>query len=425
MNEQTRMLFAKSACYLWIAMAAVLPFSTALTLLFTYAALTLSALGSSRKAVILVLRHPLVIACVLLWFWLSLSALWSVAPQHELFEGWSKYRKLVFVVPFAVSFLVSGISPLRCFTFFAGVNAILAGLAILIWLIQLKGGGINFGGIFYVGDSSNPTVGRNHITQGAFFLFSAVVALYGASNSHVRSARLAWGLTAILLAVTAVGLQQGRTAYVLYIVLILALSVVFVLQFRIRLALISIILGVSLGGLLWGLSPHTKSRSVQAMDEISKFSNTSESLGSQGIRLSFYRAGIAIASDNFLVGTGVGSFAQSYSLLETEPISLRNSRAQPHSEFILQLCQGGLIGLSLWLFVIFTAIRYCFSQFRESGLSDKVTIGIVCVLYFCAAAFNSFVWDLAEGHLFIILIGVIVVLSITSPRIDLRLSGHR
>ena len=119
--------------------------------------------------------------------------------------------------------------------------------------------------------------------------------------------------------------------------------------------------------------------------------------------------------DRAFAGSGVGSFAELYSRDEAEPEDLRVTRPHPHSEYILQYVQAGAIGLILFLGIaIITMYRgyLCMTSIVvKDGISSNdfinSSIFLVAALYFADGIFNSVVWDLAEGHFFVILISLI------------------
>lgn len=404
---------AHLAVFLWIAMAFVLPFSTALTLLFSYLAVFASLLALDRDTTSRVLKHPISICAIALWGWLTLSVTWSIAPGPELLEGWSKYRKLLFIPLVAATLVRANRDPMSLLKAFALSNSALALIGLLVFFgAESIRPGESFS-YFYIGEASNPTVGRNHITQGAFFVFSAAIAVWASLVATSRTGRLLWGVACLLLLGMAIGVLQGRTAYALFIFGALFATVLIFFLGQKKSALSVLALCFILGSTAWYLGPNTQARSKIAWNEIQSYLSKDGSLGSQTIRLTFYAAGIEVAKAHPISGTGVGSYAELFARNQTAPEELRNSRAQPHSEYILQLVQGGVVGGLLWVLLGYLSIKTALGVSDGSTLRIRVLLCLLVSLYFFGALFNSYLWDLAEGHYLSILLGSLLLFSLT------------
>ncbi len=416
-NRPSHIRVIQFSVFCWSAMAFTLPFSSALTQLFAYLAVFSSLILFSKDGLTRVFREPLVQLTLGLWVLLSLSVFWSIAPLPELTEGWSKYRKLLFAIIFI--FAVSRNPdclwlPLKAF---AASNGIIAFLACLVWL------GVDQwrppdSGIFFVGPASNPTIGRNHITQGAFQVMAASLSIGFALAARSVNVRVGWLSVGVLTLFTSLGLLQGRTGYLLAIVAAAALVLLLISVRRFKVAVLVGFAAFLLFSSIWQLSPNFGPRTIQAIQSIEKYSSGADPNADQGVRLQFYAAGLDIFLESPVLGNGVGSFAEAYSRLPNENADLQRSRAQPHSEYINLMVQGGSLALALFLAIGGLALKQAWGGVDDKAKSPKdFSLAILVTLFWVGSAVNSYIWDLAEGHLLIIILGTVASRSILSKQV--------
>jgi O-antigen ligase len=346
--------------------------------------------------------------------------LWSIAPLPELIEGGSKYRKLLFAIFFLLVMIKSPSSlwlPLKAFSI---SNGLLSVLACALWM------GFDQwrppdNGIFFVGDSSNPTIGRNHISQGAFQVMSACLSLGFACISKSRAARYGWIFVATVTLFSSLGLLQGRTGYLLALVAVV-LAILFLIAMRYFLpALIVAVLGLAVLSASWTFSLNFSKRTAEAIEDVRDYSSETNVNKSQGIRLQFYAAGLEIYKASPIIGHGAGSFAEAYAQLPDQNPDLQLSRAQPHSEYIILMVQGGSVALLLFVSIGFFGIRYSLHKHISHCQSpEAIALAILVGLYWVGAGVNSYLWDLAEGHLFILILGTVVARRMISQGVIQR-----
>ncbi len=409
------------ALWFWGLMLTALPFSTALALLFSALGAVFSLFGLRRAPLVAVVRSPIALCALLLFGWLALSSLWAVAPWEELIEGVWKYRKLIFVVLVATSLVVCRKNPGFLINFFLAGCAIVAfgslasrfGLMEYVLGSPTSTGGWLIGGTpqkswLYIGGPNNPTFGRNHITQGAFLVFAAMFAAGRSWSVFLEPSRkfgqgLLWFSLALFYLVPVFSIQ-GRSGYLLALIGGLYWAAFGIFKLRGLHRFVPLILAVVLLGSLVFFSPNFFERSHQAVDDVLRYSQTGEQT-SQGVRIRFWRAGLELAIARPIAGYGAGGYAQAYSDLGKEPKNLRASRSQPHSEYVILLVQGGVVGAALF----FSLIAYCLvAAYRCREAVDGLGLTCVTLLFSVYAGFNSAIWDLAEGHFFAIYAGLML-----------------
>lgn len=415
-------------------MALCLPFSTALTLIFSTFGVLFGLLGFDWLAFKKVMRSPIAILCIALFAWLALSMLWSIAPRDELIEGISKYRKLLYVPLVAMLLVSTRVKPWFLMNFFAVgclmvcLGSLSSSTGLLEHLIgpQSPGGGWGLGGTpskhwFYIGPPEAPTFGRAYIAQGAFLVISSVYLIGVLIHRFADRTKdaLDLRLVAITLAIATMMLVVlnlgGRTGYLLLVagVMLWVLKLLQEREWRLALGLLLSVLVVIAG--FFGISPKVIDRVQAAITDVELYQE-SEALTSQGLRLRFWEAGIRMGFERPLTGWGIGSYAEVFSRDKRQPIEIANTRPQPHSEYVLQFVQGGGVA-----FLLFTALGFFVAtnifriKFQRVDLAHgaTLTISIAALLLLIDGGFNSIIFDLAEGHALAFLLGSLIAGSLT------------
>lgn len=408
-------------------MAFCLPFSTALTLIFSTFGVLFGIAGLSWEATKKVMSHPISLLCVALFLWLAVTMLWSIAPREEMIEGILKYRKLLLAPFVAILLLAAGARPRFLMTFFAtgciivtlGSMSSWTGMTEYLlgpqshpgqgWIIT----GVDGKNLFYLGPPEKPTFGRSHIAQGAFLAISSLYLISYILRHDMTTACAKKNLlvcSLILLQFLTLLNIGGMTGYVL-------ISIGLVLWLlneawagnnkRISIFVSAILL---LASATYLFSKPANQRINKSIADTQSFIEVGAQT-SEGQRLTFWLSGLKNSSDRPLLGFGVGSFAEVFSRDGAMPRELRESRAQPHSEYILMLVQGGIVALTLFILILLQSLKIYRNNFHRrrtklvsaQGSWEAGTIAILMIVYFVDASFNSVLWDLAEGHTFIIL----------------------
>src|ERR1700726_3470933 len=205
----------------------VVSFSTALTNVF--ASLLLVAFVLAALADRLLLRpmklSPAVLALIL-YGMLILAWSWSVAPQDEVFQAISKYRKLLFL-PIALALVwQDGRLARKGFIAFLGGAAFLTFACYLVWFNWMPADKYNW---WKAGTPDNAFAFKSYITIGILLGFAAGAcwAYYVyAPTLRMRILSIAGG---ILFAFPVLFLMNGRTGYVVVLCVCIGLAI---LRFR-------------------------------------------------------------------------------------------------------------------------------------------------------------------------------------------------
>lgn len=377
------------------------PFSTALTNVFVallFVAFLLAVLLD--RSLLAPLRMTPAWVALLLFCMILLGSLWSIAPHDEVLQGISKYRKLL-LLPIAMALVWRDGALAR-----KGIIAFMAGAAVLAlacYLVRLGLMPADHYGWWRAGDAVNAYAFKNHITIGIVLGFAAIAAWAWLVYAPTLRARL-WSLAiGLYFAFPVLFLIQGRTGYVVMLVGFVSLCL---LRYRNngKMMALSFFVVIAAFVAVFSLSANLKMRTERLVTEFHNYETTHE-LNSSGIRISFYKAGLHMFIAHPVLGTGTGSFSEGFAPIAKQLAPPGNffyeARSQPHSEVVLMAVQLGIVGVVLYFWLLLSlALVY---RKQRSYLSDMLLL--LCISFGIPAFFNSLLWDVTEGHWFVLLAG--------------------
>ncbi|MDB5990759.1 MAG: hypothetical protein JWQ10_2162 [Herbaspirillum sp.] len=379
----------------------VVSFSTALTNVFASLLLVAFILAAlADRSLLRPMKLSPAVLALILYGMLILAWSWSVAPQEEVFQAISKYRKLLFL-PIALALVWhDGRLARKGFIAFMAGAAFLTFACYLVWFNWMPADKYSW---WKAGTPNNAFAFKSYITIGILLGFAAGAcwAYYAyASTLRMRILSIAGG---ILFAFPVIFLMIGRTGYV--VVLCICIGLV-ILRFRnnwkmLAAGLASVCVAFAL---LYSLSDHVRARSENMVLEVHNYEK-SNALNSSGTRLTFYVAGAKMFLAHPFFGTGTASFAENFvptaHRLAPPDDEFYNVRAQPHSEVVLMGVQLGIVGLGLY----FALMATLGLVFRKQRTYQADLLFLLCISFAVPACFNSLMWDITEGHWFVLLAG--------------------
>lgn len=151
------------------------------------------------------------------------------------------------------------------------------------------------------------------------------------------------------------------------------------------------------------------------MDAVVQWTSESESenLTNFGSRRVFYKNGVEILGEHWLLGVGTGGFAQAYGEHVSNKYDASDWRAvhttDPHNQYLFVAIQQGIGGLAFFLAWI-TAI----ARERESR-RDYHRLAVAILAGWCVTSlFSSHFRTFAEGHLLATFLGVLLAVDLPS-----------
>lgn len=387
--------FALVCCVLT---ALFLPFSTALTNIFSIAAMVLWLVGADLNSEMhRLLKTPFACALLLFLLFVCLSFFWNEGTWASYREEIGSYRRFIFLL---ILFLLGQNRESwregMLFAFFIS-TAILTLICIGIYF------GVPFlppprpgqGAIFH----------KTHIAQGFLLACHMVIAIrYAVFSKHVEL-RIVAAITAFLAFVVSVFMTYGRTGYLCVGVCLVMAAVFFLLEKRKRLALFFFaILAVAL--VAGAFSSHVQTRWQNAQSDITQFRHENKDT-SMGLRFYFWQTSLKTIKDNPIIGVGCGAIEPTscrYAVGSPNKDGSCFSFPNPHEDYLFILAQYGIVGFLLWVAFFVAFIR----KSMRFSLKDKWTLWGVTALYLAGSFFNTFSRDITECTTFVLLVAVLL-----------------
>jgi O-antigen ligase len=381
------MSFDRAAKYTLLAIGFSIPISTALVNV-GFGVLLICFLFSGRnyekwhEKWIVVSRNPIALLALLLFILLGIGTLYSTANFHDATSVWIKYRKLLCLL-ILIPFLQE--PQWRRWAF----GAFLASMLVTLFLSYASVIRDLILGI----PLDNALVFKTHIAQNFLMAFTAYVLIQISLNTERPLWRWLAAIGALLAICNLLIFVQGRIGYIV----LSALLILAVWQ-QLQLGLRGLALGAGLVAILLSVvfcfSNTFQHRVLKTFQEVKSYQNTNE-LTSSGARLEFYKKSLQIIQKNPVIGQGTGSLSQ-----ETVS-SLR--MPNPHNEYLMLTVQIGLIGLSVFLYLLFLLWK---KSYPLPLFERRIAQGVV-VAFAMGCLFNSLLLDFTEGYWFIYFVAIL------------------
>lgn len=381
-----------------------LPISVAMDNLLL-AVVLFSLVHNARTIWQIATQHPVARAAWLLFGILFFAIFYGEAPLSKAVDILAKYIDLAFV-PLFVLMLSNEVDRRRAqYAFFAAMGVTL----LLSWLVGLK--------ILPVQDwmwtdvtVNNPAVFHSHITHNNMMAFAVFLALLNLRGTVSSSARMAWGLFALMGAINVLFMVQGRTGYMILLILLGWFTWSTLARYmrkrgrlwgwRQGVAMVLVFAGVAI------TIYQTSSRLHERMDLVSsEYQAWQPNHGkdtSTGQRLDFYYNTLQIVQRHPIFGVGTGGFAAAFAK-QTQGTAVLHT-PNPHNEYLLITAQIGLVGLAFLLYLFYTLWR-CAPLLNTSFEQDAAR-GLV-LAYLINCAFNSPLLDHSDGLFFAFMVAML------------------
>lgn len=380
------------------------PISVALDNLLL-AVLLLGALFNIRAVWRIATQHPVARAAWLLFGMLFIAMSYGATPLREAAGILGKYADLAFIPLFMLVLSDETIRRRAQYAFLASM-----GLTLLLSLMM----GLDLLPVQHWMNASaapaNPVIFHSHITQNNMMAFAVFLALLNLRAAASRGARAAWGLFALLGAVNVLFMVQGRTGYVILLVLLgwLAWSTLVrhmhrhgrAWGWRQGIAVILALMGLAVAA--YQVSPRLHDRVGLVASEFRAWQPDRGKDSSTGQRLDFYYNSLQIVRQHPVFGVGTGGFPSAFAQ-QTRGKDVLQTR-NPHNEYLMVTVQTGVIGLALLLYLLYTQWR-C-APLLDAPFRQDAARGLV-LAYLANCLFNSPLLDHADGLFFAFMTAVL------------------
>jgi len=397
-----------------VLLGVAVPISVALDNLLL-AILLLTALFAARGIGRIAIENPVARAAWLLFGILLIGLSYGATPLREALGILGKYADLAFVP--LLMWLLRDHAAQRWAQFsFLGAMGLTLLLSYLIGLqlLPLQHWMPTAAAV------ENPVIFHSHITQNNMMAFAAFLALLNLRTAASFGKRIAWGSFAVLAMVNVLLMVQGRTGYLILLVLLGW----FIWSTLARLA--------AQRGKIWGwrqagligfmalfavtilaqLSPRLHNRMGLVVSEFQAWQPNQGKDTSTGQRLDFYYNTLQLVQQHPLVGMGTGGFQAAFAQQVSGTTALPTHN--PHNEYLMITVQTGLVGLAFFLYLFFTLWRN--APKLDTPFAQDAARGLV-LAYVVNCLFNSALLDHSDGLFFAFMTAVLFASLKSEPKI--------
>lgn len=330
-------------------MALALPLSTsALSIVAILILVVWIIEGGYREKLRVIVANPVAVAVLVYLALFVIGLLWT----EELASGFDvlkKYWKLMLLPVF----LTAGRWELR--RVYAG--SFLAGMAIAMTMTYLA-----WFGILHYGDvtTTHLTRGTFHVIYNPLLAFAIYLLCHEVVWGRFRGP-LRWSLAGLAgLMMFDMFITEGRSGQMVFFVLLALLCFQIFRKRTLRAVLIVTFLLPAIFTAGYHFSPVFQGRVDRACSEV--LHSKSNANTSVGLRLLFWQNSWEIIKENPWLGVGTGDFQAAYAEVNQRQSPRMVATDNPHNQYVLVLCQLGLLGLTGLLGIFGTQIRQAFAQ---------------------------------------------------------------
>ena len=362
---------------------------------------SLTIVYHKRSELLRVVMSPWGLSALALFLVIVLGCLFTPANRHLQFDFIHKYSKLLYLPILALGFQDK---QSRSWA----IHAFLFGCLITIGYSAYR--------VFTMGITEAPgTAFYNYIVTGYFVAFAAFLAGIYALRSQ-GYVRVGYFFLIGLFSSHMFLVNIGKTGYVMFLVLSLIFSLVY-MQWRYFFKGVFV---VFLGLLIVSQSPLFKAGVGRVVNELHDYRQGQKD-GSLGTRLQFHNFAQSLFSRSPLIGVGTGGFAHYFSLENPVP-SWTGNLIEPHGELWSIGAEHGVLGLSVFLFFMLTLF------YEVYRVKDMQVIFLGLLVTFCLGCFSDgFLLLAGPGFLLIIFaaMGLGESLSLESAALQDDLKNRR
>lgn len=368
-----------------VLMVFVLIFDTAVVNLVLFILLAIYSLSGDYAGKWRRIRGNAVATTSLLLFGLFAVGMgYSSSDFSSALAALNKYRELL-LLPLVISIFHDDIWRQRAY--YAFLAAILAGMLVsfAMYFGWLPPGPPNQEWIPF----------KSRIAYGFFMAYAIYLMTHHLLASRIRSHRFYWGSLICLAYLNLMFMVSGRTGHIVLLAMLLLLVYQHWPDLRKRLAAaIPALAAVAAVTLLTSPAIQSRSNDIDAA-----FNHPAES--SIGLRLIMWQTASRIIVEHPVLGAGTGSFEGEYTKKAYDHPDVRSDN--PHNEYLLIASQLGLMGLGVFLLLLYQQWKLADRLLPPYSFAAKSLVLAMMV----GCLFNSFLCDHGEGHFYAIFAGVL------------------
>ncbi|MGB4346533.1 MAG: O-antigen ligase family protein, partial [Burkholderiaceae bacterium] len=263
-------------------------------------------------------------------------------------------------------------------------------------------------------NSQDPGWGKSHhvfgdyITQNVMMSFFVIISIQKSINKKNISDKICWAIISILAGISITHLSQGRSGLILLITGLISYAVISVRGKKLWVALAGIII-ISIIAI--GSSSIIQNRLITAYEEAQR--NETDHTSSIGHRLYNYKLTPPLILEKPILGHGTGSYhIEVCKLIENKDLCPMFSW-HPHNQFLFFGVDHGIIGIILYIFLIFSLY---YIAFKSINYNAKILLFPLTTILVVDSLFNSPLFSSRESQFFIYMIALLVSMAVPIRR---------
>jgi O-antigen ligase len=335
---------------------------------------------------------------------LAVGALWTTGSTDEALLALVKHGKLI-LIPVLLSMMRSRREALIALACFGGAQVFLltstwlhyAGVPIA-WITSKELGNC---------DTCSYAIFSSYLDQSIMSAVLAAVAWHCRSYLPVRLRTLLAPAIALLALVCVFLIFQGRTAYLIALVLI-ALTIAWELPRRLQLGAALLVLALLVT--LLASSNQVRQRVLEVDKGIEAYQQSGQPSSSSGNRIFLWLGSLRLIETSPLHGTGTGSWKKEFNAHERSSTKLTPAQRaadaghqNPHQEFLLWGVELGLPGVALLSAVLLALYR----DSLQLEIPARRALQSVLAALILACLFNCALYDALIGDFFCIALALL------------------
>ena len=294
-----------------------------------------------------IIRNEVAIA-ILLYLLLHVVALLWTDDKVSGLDVLQKQWKLMFM-PVFLTALQPEHRRRNIYFFLAGLVAVMLS-TYLAWLDLFHYGGVT---------PDHPTRRLFHVVYNPLLAFGFYLVMHEAIWEGLKGGRR-WFFYAIALCMAFnMFITEGRAGQVAFFVMLALLLLQYFRRNIVKGVLIAAVLLPIMFGVGFQFSSTFHKRVIQVGDEIGSFKENPNT--SIGLRLLFWENSWEIIKKNPLLGVGTGDYQNEYGKVNKKASPTMVVTDNPHNQYVMVLCQFGILGLLSLLAIFFLQLRQAFT----------------------------------------------------------------
>lgn len=381
-----------ATCFFAILAAVSAPVSTALTSA-ACALMLLSWITSGRAITTLrcALSQPVGIALTIFFGILAIGMFYSSVPWSVRLDSMWAWRKLAYFL-LLLGIFAAGRSDKSLMLAFLSMATLAMLASFLAWFELLP-------------SKTGQPIGvvlQNHSVQGVAFSVAVLFAIFLGREAKGRW-RWVLGIIGCGLVANVMFVASGRSGH-LALIVVLGLAVGNLIGWR-RFYL-WIPAAMAAGVIAFAVSPLWRERLAQGAAEISTHGETAE-ITSMGTRVLYFETAWQLISARPILGYGTGSYGYEYSAVVRDKYTDWRAKpgTDPHNQYLFIWVENGVVGLLAFLGFLLFAFRRAIQS--PAGWAAAGVLIIWCL----TSLFNSHFKTFPEGHLFGLVLGILLANS--------------